>query len=389
MDVPLDQRTTREPRAVDLATPVDIARAEAALAALADGRAVVMVDLPLDDGLPVGHGYRASSEGYVAVAAEHCDADMVAFLATQACGLICLCLTHQRCEELMLGPLGDRETTQYGTDYRISVEAREGVTTGISAADRARTIEVAIDPERGPEDLVRPGHVLPLRARPGGVLERPGQTEAIVDLAALATSRPAGVICGILDAQGSMASGAEVASFCSKHGLEMCTVGDVVAYRLRHDRIVSRASSTTVTISGTEYEASTYDDSGSHGQHLALVKGDVADTTDALVVVRDACPLHDVFEAGGQGRHVLTSLEALRPEIRGVFLYLARDGAQLSGESRLACGCSTPDDGRAATIARQILGDLGAAAARCRYEGRDHAHAFTVEARGSSYRRAE
>src|SRR2546421_5785059 len=183
------------------------------------------------------------NEGDLVIAAQFATPEAVNFMATHARGLICLCLTADRCEELGLPPMTQRNEARLGTAFTVSVEAREGVTTGISAADRAHTIAVAIDPSSSPHDLVQPGHVFPLRARDGGVLVRAGQTEAAVDLARLAGLNPTGVVCEIMNEDGTMARVPDLVPYCERHGLKLVTVADLIAYRRRHERMVERTTS--------------------------------------------------------------------------------------------------------------------------------------------------
>src|ERR671936_2240538 len=186
------------------------------------------------------------NEGDLTIAAQFATPEAVNFMATHGRGLVCLCLTETRCDELELRPMTDRNETPFGTAFTISIEAREGISTGISAPDRSRTIQVAIDPSKGPADLVQPGHVFPLRAKPGGVLQRAGQTEAAVDLAKLAGLTPAGVVCGGVNDDGTMARVPDLVGYCERHGLKMVTVADLVAYRRQHDKLVERVVSTTL-----------------------------------------------------------------------------------------------------------------------------------------------
>src|SRR5947208_8280190 len=207
----------------------EFASVEEAIEEIRAGRMVVVVDDP-----------DRENEGDLVVAAEFATQEAVNFMATHARGLICLCLTADRCDELGLPPMTQRNEARLGTAFTVSVEAREGVTTGISAADRAHTIHVAIDPASTPHDLVQPGHVFPLRARDGGVLVRSGQTEAAVDLARLAGLVPAGVICEIMNEDGTMARVPDLVPYCERHGLRMVTVADLIEYRRRTEKLVER-----------------------------------------------------------------------------------------------------------------------------------------------------
>ena len=205
---------------------------EAALEDIREGKFVVVVDAA-----------DRENEGDLTIAAQFATPEAINFMATHGRGLICLCLTEERCEELGLRQMTDRNETPFGTAFTISIEAREGVTTGISAPDRARTIQVAIDPSRGPADLVQPGHIFPLRARRGGVLQRAGQTEAAVDLARLAGLNPAGVVCEIMREDGTMARVPDLIPYCERHGIRMITVEDLIEYRRQTEKLVERMTS--------------------------------------------------------------------------------------------------------------------------------------------------
>src|SRR5256885_828074 len=184
------------------------------------------------------------NEGDLTMAAQFATPEAINFMAKEGRGLICLALTPQRCDELGLDLMAAKNESPFETAFTVSVEARDGISTGISAADRARTIQVAIDPESAPRDLVQPGHVFPLKAKPGGVLERTGQTEAAVDLARLAGLNPAGVICEVMNDDGTMARVPDLERYCERHGLKMITVADLIAYRRRHDKLVDRVVTT-------------------------------------------------------------------------------------------------------------------------------------------------
>src|ERR671932_2231744 len=210
-----------------MATTTPFAAVEDAIEDIREGRFVVVVD-----------DADRENEGDLVIAAQFATAETVNFMATHGRGLICLCLTPERADQLGLRPMTERNEAPLGTAFLVSIEAREGVTTGISAADRARTIQVAIHPQARPHDLVQPGHVFPLKAKPGGVLERTGQTEAAVDLARLAGLNPAGVICEVMNDDGTMARVPDLERYCARHGLKMITVADLIAYRRAHDRLV-------------------------------------------------------------------------------------------------------------------------------------------------------
>src|SRR5438309_11422578 len=195
------------------------------------------------------------NEGDLTIAAQFATPEAINFMAKEGRGLICLCLTEERCDELGLRMMTENNEAPHGTAFTVTIEAREGITTGISAHDRARTIQVAIDPSRGRDDLVEPGHVFPLRARRGGVLERAGQTEAAVDLARLAGLNAAGVICEVMKDDGTMARVPDLVDYCAEHGLHMVTVADLIAYRRQHDRLIERVVSTRLPTTFGEFEA--------------------------------------------------------------------------------------------------------------------------------------
>src|SRR3954471_10861255 len=208
---------------------------EEAIEDIRAGKMVVVCDAP-----------ERENEGDLTMAAQFATPDAINFMAREGRGLICLALTPERCDELGLDLMAAKNESGFETAFTVSIEARDGVTTGISAADRAHTIALAVDPRASPRDLVQPGHVFPLKAKPGGVLERTGQTEAAVDLARLAGLTPAGVICEIMNDDGTMARVADLEGYCARHGLKMITVADLIAYRRRHDKLVERVVSTTL-----------------------------------------------------------------------------------------------------------------------------------------------
>src|SRR5687767_2031945 len=215
------------------------------------------------------------NEGDLVMAAQFITPEAINFMAKEARGLICLALTPKRCEELGLELMAAKNESPFETAFTVSVEAREGVTTGISAADRARTVQVAIDPRSRPHDLVQPGHVFPLKAKPGGVLERTGQTEAAVDLARLAGLIPAGVICEVMNDDGTMARVPDLVPYCERHDLKMITVADLIAYRRRNDKLVERVVATKLPTEFGDFNAVGYRSLVDDKHHVALVKGEV------------------------------------------------------------------------------------------------------------------
>src|SRR5438046_2217677 len=237
----------------------------------------------------VGDGADRENEGDLTIAAQFATPEAVNVMTKEARGLICLCLTEDRCDELGLRQMTDRNETPHGTAFTVSIEAREGITTGISAPDRSRTIQVAVDPSSGPHDLVQPGHVFPLRARRGGVLERAGQTEAAVDLARLAGLIPAGVVCEVMAEDGTMARVPDLVPYCRRHGLKLITVADLIEYRRRHEKLVERMTSVRLPTAYGEFTAIAFREKLTGKHHVALVKGDVAGAQDVLVRAHSEC----------------------------------------------------------------------------------------------------
>jgi 3,4-dihydroxy 2-butanone 4-phosphate synthase/GTP cyclohydrolase II len=300
------------------------------------------------------------NEGDVTIAAERITPDVINFMAKHARGLICLSLSAEICDALHLPQMSSRNTSRLGTAFTESIEAAEGVTTGISAADRARTIQVAIDPSSTPTDLVRPGHVFPLRAREGGVLVRAGQTEAVVDLARLAGLRPGGVICEIMNDDGSMARVPHLKEFCAQHGLKMISVADLIRYRLQNERFVQRQSEGCLRTEFGDFKTIVYASTIVPEMHLALVHGEIAGHEDVLVRMHSHCTYGDVFgSVECQCQRVLRkSLELIAAEASGVLVYLHQTGPGFRNHS-----FGTPDGQKQlqheSGIGAQILSDLG------------------------------
>ena len=267
------------------------------------------------------------NEGDITLAAEKVTPEAINFMAKYGRGLVCLTMTEERLDHLRLGPMSAENTSQYGTAFSESIDAREGVTTGISAYDRARTIQVAIDPATQASDLARPGHVFPLRARKGGVLVRAGQTEASVDLARLAGLIPAGIICEIMKNDGTMARVPDLIEFCQQHGMKMLTVAELIRYRMAHERYVHRVGEALVDTRFGEFRLIAYESEIDGGEsHIALIRGDVEGYSDEPVLVRmhAHCLMGDVFGATGCECHATLegSLRRIAQEGRGALIYL-------------------------------------------------------------------
>jgi len=268
------------------------------------------------------------NEGDLTIAAEKVTPEIINFMATHGRGLICLALTAERCDHLRLPLISPQNTSTFGTAFCESIDARDGVTTGISAADRTRTILAAIDPSTRPADLARPGHVFPLRAREGGVLVRAGQTEASVDLARSAGLVPAGVICEIMNPDGTMARVPELEEFCRHHGLKMISVAEMIRYRLKHERYIHRRAEGCIETEFGEFRTLAYSSEMNPEIHLALIRGEPAGHENVLVRMHSHCVYGDVFASTFCDCHTLVreSLRRIAEEGIGVLVYLHQTG---------------------------------------------------------------
>jgi 3,4-dihydroxy 2-butanone 4-phosphate synthase/GTP cyclohydrolase II len=295
-----------------------------ALEEIRSGRMIVIVD---DED--------RENEGDLMLAAEKVTPEAINFMAKYGRGLVCLTLTEERLEHLRIGPMSAENTSNYGTAFCEAIDAREGVTTGISAYDRARTILVAIDPATRPSDLARPGHVFPLRARKGGVLVRAGQTEASVDLTRMAGLVPAGIICEIMKEDGTMARVPDLTEFCKEHQMKMLTVAELIRYRMQHERYVHRVGEALVNTRHGEFRVIAYESEVDGGDsHLALVRGEIDMDDPVLVRMHSHCLIGDVFgSAGCDCRATLEgSLAAIAAEGRGALIYLHQSAKGFSVE---------------------------------------------------------
>ena len=292
-------------------------RIEDAIAAIHDGKMVIVVD---DE--------NRENEGDLTIAAEKITPAAINFMAKHGRGLICLAMTPDRLDELEIPLMVPKNGSRFETAFCVGIEARERTTTGISAADRATTVRVAVDPETKPADLIRPGHVFPLRARDAGVLVRAGQTEAAVDLARLAGLRPAGVICEIMNEDGSMSRVPELRQFAEDHNILMITIADLITYRLRTETVVKCVASTKLPTEYGEFRLQAFENQIDNQTHIALVRGDIGNGEDVLVRVHSQCLTGDVLrsmrcDCGAQLDRALCKIAA---EGRGVLLYLSQEG---------------------------------------------------------------
>lgn len=305
------------------------------------------------------------NEGDLVIPAQFCDAAAVNFMAKHGRGLICLAMTRQRCEELGLPLMAQGNESRHRTAFTVSIEAREGVTTGISAADRARTVEVAIDPGSRRQDIASPGHVFPLVARDGGVLVRAGHTEAAVDICRIAGLNPAGVICEVMNDDGTMARLPDLVAFAQLHGIKVGTIADLIAYRMRHDRLVEPDVATSFKSRyGGDFRLQVYVNVLDGVEHVALIKGDVSTPEPVLVRVHSVDLLEDLLGEGesGRGDQLHRAMETICAAGRGVIVILREptpDGIAHRIKAALGYHPPKPRDLRVYGIGAQILTDLG------------------------------